>query len=113
MKVGLNVDRGELYRRIDERVERMMSGGLVDEVRSLLSSYGSGCQPFSAVGYREIVSHLRGELSYEEALDLTKRNSRRFAKRQLTWFRADPEVRWHHPDDYPRIRAEVDDFLLN
>ncbi len=96
---GLDLERTELYARIDARVDRMIEEGLVDEVRGLLEKYDESCQPFAAVGYREVVAHLRGELPLDETVERIKRNSRRFAKRQLTWFRADPAVRWSAPAD--------------
>lgn len=110
LKIGLNIEREELYRRIDLRVDEMIANGLVDEVRSLLEKYDSSCQPFSAVGYREIVSHLKGEIGLEEARELTKKNSRHFAKRQLTWFRADPEIKWFGPDEVDIISNLIRDF---
>jgi len=111
LKFGLTIDREELYRRIDERVDRMIENGLVDEVRSLLARHSAECQPFQAVGYREIVAHLNGRMNLEEAVRLTKRNSRHFAKRQLTWFRADPEIEWFSPDDLDAIAGAVREFM--
>ena len=94
VRVGLQVQRPELYRAIDARVERMLARGLVEEVRSLLASRPPGCPPFRALGYKEIVSHLRGEIGLEEARALIQRHSRQFAKRQLTWFRREPDIHW-------------------
>lgn len=111
LKIGLAIERAEIYRRIDARVDRMVEAGLVDEVRSLLSRYDRTCQPFQAVGYKEIVAHVKGEMPLDEAAQLTKRNSRRFAKRQLTWFRADKEIRWFAPDDRSSIESAVGAFL--
>lgn len=103
VKIGLNIDRAELYRRIDERVDGMIENGLIDEVRALLGRYDESCQPFQAVGYREIVDHIKGRITLEEAIRLTKQMSRHFAKRQLTWFRADPEVKWFGPHEKDAI----------
>lgn len=111
LKIGLTVDRAELYRRIDERVDDMIRKGLVDEVRILLSKYPSDCQPFSAVGYREIVAHIKGECSLDEATRLTKQNSRHFAKRQMTWFRADSEIRWFGSKQHDDMVSAVWHFL--
>lgn len=111
LKIGLAIERAEIYRRIDARVDRMVEAGLVDEVRSLLSRYDRTCQPFQAVGYKEIVAHVKGEMPLDEAVQLTKRNSRRFAKRQLTWFRSDKEIRWFAPDDRSSIESAVGAFL--
>ncbi|MFH0800501.1 MAG: tRNA (adenosine(37)-N6)-dimethylallyltransferase MiaA [Pseudomonadota bacterium] len=111
LKIGLKVDRAELYRRIDERVNRMIGGGLVEEVRSLISHHDSASQPFSAVGYREIAAYLKGEMDLKEAVLLMKKNSRHFAKRQMTWFSADPEIMWFDPERRDDIVGEVERFL--
>jgi tRNA dimethylallyltransferase len=103
LKIGLNIDREELYRRINARIDRMLEQGLLDEVRTLLEKYGPDAQGLKAVGYREFVHHLQGEFSLERAVELAKRDSRRFAKRQLTWFRSDEEINWFKPDDIEKI----------
>jgi tRNA dimethylallyltransferase len=90
--VGLNRPRAQLYERIDRRVDQMMAAGLPAEVRGLLGRLG--LQAGQAVGYKEMAAHLRGELSLEEAVALIKRNSRRFAKHQLTWMRHFPGTVW-------------------
>lgn len=99
IKIGLNIEREELYQRINERIDHMLEQGLLDEVKTLLEKYGPESQGLKAVGYREFVRHLQGEFSLERAVELAKRNSRRFAKRQLTWFRSDDEITWFKPDD--------------
>lgn len=103
LKIGLNIDRETLYRRIDKRIDRMLDDGLLDEVRRLTETYGPDAQGLRAVGYREFVRHIKGELSLDTAVELSKRNSRRFAKRQLTWFRSDEEIKWFHPDEIDKI----------
>jgi len=90
--VGLNWPRAALYRRIDERVDRMMAAGLLEEVRRLAGRLGP--QASQAVGYKELLAHLRGEVGLAEAVRLIKRNSRRLAKHQLTWFRRFSHVNW-------------------
>jgi tRNA dimethylallyltransferase len=93
--VGLLMNRGQLYRRIDERVDRMVRSGLVDEVSSLLAAgFRSALTSAQAIGYKELVPVVEEGASLEEAVEQIKRASRRYAKRQLTWFRADPRVRW-------------------
>lgn len=88
MVVVLELDRDELDRRIDGRVERMARAGLVDEVRGLLArGYGPGAPGMTGTGYREIAAYLAGETSLDEALDEMRRQTRRYARRQLTWFR--------------------------
>ena len=95
VKLGIDLPRGVLYQRIDERVGRFAREGLIEEVRRLL---GSGCpveaNAFKALGYREALEVLEGRLSEGEALELIRRNTRRYAKRQLTWFRREPGVNW-------------------
>ena len=91
----LNDDRAILYNRIDKRVDIMMKAGLLDEVKMLLSL---GCKPgmtsMDGIGYKEIISYLDGNITLEEAVELIKKNSRNYAKRQLTWFRREKEVTW-------------------
>jgi tRNA dimethylallyltransferase len=95
LTVGLAMERKRLYESIDRRFDRMVARGLVDEVRALLAA---GCDPGKAplrtVGYRQIAAAVRGEMKLGEAIELAKRDTRRLAKRQLTWFRADPEIVW-------------------
>lgn len=91
-KIGLTRPREELYARIDRRAEQMLQDGLVEEVRSLLPY--RNLPALQTVGYKEIFSYLDGETSLEEALSLIQRNTRRYAKRQLTWWARDPEIRW-------------------
>jgi tRNA dimethylallyltransferase len=92
---GLTLGREELYRRIDARVDRMIAAGLAEEVRSLLDH---GCDEslvsMKGLGYAQLAPHVRGEISFDEAVRRLKRDTRRFAKRQLTWFRADPRIEW-------------------
>ena len=90
----LDWPREALYRRIDARVDGMLRDGLVEEVRALMADEASHPTAMQAIGYRQIAAALRGEISMEEAVRLTKQASRNFAKRQLTWFRRDERVRW-------------------
>ena len=91
----LNDDRGLLYNRIEKRVDIMMKAGLLDELKMLLAM---GCKPgmtsMDGIGYKEIISYLDGNISLEDAVELIKKNSRNYAKRQLTWFRREKEVTW-------------------
>lgn len=92
---GLKMERTRLYRRIEARVDAMVQAGLVREVQALLEKgYGPELVAMRGLGYKEITAHLRGELTLEEAVHILKRNTRRFAKRQLTWFRRDERIRW-------------------
>ncbi|MCQ2119125.1 MAG: tRNA (adenosine(37)-N6)-dimethylallyltransferase MiaA, partial [Bacteroidales bacterium] len=91
-KIGLSRPREELYRRIDSRVLNMVADGLVDEARSLLPY--RGCQALQTVGYKEMFDCLDGKQSLDETVRLIQRNTRHYAKRQLTWWRRDPDIRW-------------------
>ncbi len=85
--VCLHLPREELYRRIEDRLDRMLAAGLLDEVRRLRAAYGADAPGLKSVGYAEMISHLRSDLSLAEAVEAAKRSTRRFARRQLTWFR--------------------------
>lgn len=95
LTIGLAMERERLYQSINRRFDEMVARGLVDEVRALLAA---GCDPGEAplrtVGYRQIAAAVRGEMTLGAAVELAKRDTRRLAKRQLTWFRADPEIVW-------------------
>lgn len=94
--LGINRSREELYDRVDRRIEQMLADGLVDEVRSLLEDgYSPDLSTMSAIGYGEIIQYLNGEISYAEAVDLIKRNTRTFVRRQANWFKPDdPRIKW-------------------
>jgi len=98
-KIGLVRPREELYERIDARVGAMLDAGFLEEVNFLLDKgYSPHLKPLQSLGYRHIIRFLKGEMSFDEAVSQLKRDTRRYAKRQLTWFRADPEIRWYHPE---------------
>jgi tRNA dimethylallyltransferase len=111
LKLGLDLPREELYRRIDTRVEAMLAQGWLEEVRRLLQRYPPGIKPLQALGYRHLVAFLEGSLALAEATLQTQKETRRYAKRQLTWFRADPEVRWFHPGQPEAMLALLRDFF--
>ncbi|WP_410515167.1 tRNA (adenosine(37)-N6)-dimethylallyltransferase MiaA [Paenibacillus sp. BR2-3] len=93
--VGLTMDRKILYKRIEDRIDQMLAEGLVEEVRGLLEhGYGRGLVSMQGLGYKEIAAYLAGETTLEEAVNLLKRDTRRFAKRQLSWFRHMNEIEW-------------------
>lgn len=111
--VGLNPLREELYKRIDERVRRMFEAGLVEEVRSLLArGIPPGAKPFEAIGYRHVLENLDSPSPPEETIRIIQRDTRRYAKRQLTWFRNQPDVTWFDgPGDSDEIKKKVHQFL--
>lgn len=93
--IGLNFPRTELYDRINKRVDLMIKNGLIEETQALLNKHGRIDNILYTIGYQEIVSYLDGLLTLEEATDKLKQNTRRYAKRQLTWFRKNPNIKWN------------------
>ena len=106
IKIGIDLPREELYARIDQRVDRMLSEGLEAEARALYPY--RGLNALQTVGYREFFDYFDGLISYEKAVELIKRNSRRYAKRQLTWFRRDAEIRWFRLTDDAAMIEYID-----
>ncbi len=95
LRIGLNPPREELYKRLDQRTEQMFHTGLVEEVRGILArGFSALSKPFESHGYRQAVQLLGGELNLKEAIFYAQRNSRRYAKRQMTWFRQEPDMEW-------------------
>jgi len=119
LKMGLAPDRDELYRRLDERCRRMFESGLVEEVQAILDrGFSAEAKPFEAHGYRQAVQMLRGELNAKEALFYAQRNTRNYAKRQMTWFRKELDLEWlagfgDEPHIQDRAFARVREFLTN
>jgi tRNA dimethylallyltransferase len=100
VQFGLEWNRQALYERIDRRVDRMLRDGLVNEVKELIDEgYSRKINALNTVGYKEVFDYLDGAIAESEMVELIKRNTRRFAKRQLTWFRADKRIRWITVDD--------------
>lgn len=101
--IGLNTERELLYERINKRVDLMIEQGLMEEVKELYETYGSHVQPMQGIGYKEWIPYFNGEYDRQRTIELIKRNTRRFAKRQLTYYRNKiPNVNWFHinPDEY-------------
>jgi tRNA dimethylallyltransferase len=105
IKVGLNLPRAQLYQRINTRVEKMMQAGLLEEVKDLQNKQAKNA--LNTVGYKELFTFLKGKFSMEEAVQEIQKNSRRYAKRQITWFTKDNDFKWFLPDDI----AGVKDFI--
>ena len=106
VKIGTDMPREELYDRINRRVDMMVADGLVEEAHAMYPK--RHLNALQTVGYREIFDHLDGKCSLEEAIELIKRNSRRYAKRQMTWFRRDERVGWFSPKDTNKIIEFID-----
>jgi len=111
LKLGLMLPREELYRRIDARVQLMLEAGWLEEVKDLLTRYPPTLKPLQALGYRHLINYLTGRWSWEEALTYLARDTRRYAKRQLTWFSSDPEIRWFNPDQTEAMAAVLAEFF--
>lgn len=112
VKIGLKLERKDLIQRIETRVDRMFKEGLVEEVRTLLGrSVPLDAPPFQALGYRHVLRYLKNEISLEQAAGLTKQDTRRFAKRQMTWFHKMPGVAWFEADDLPPVADHVQHHL--
>ncbi|MBI5407331.1 MAG: tRNA (adenosine(37)-N6)-dimethylallyltransferase MiaA [Nitrospirae bacterium] len=93
--IGLTMERKNLYKKIEERVDRMMEAGLEAEVRGLIAIHGGSVLPMHGLGYKQLAGYIKGMYSLEDAIRLLKRDTRRYAKRQLTWFRRDDRIRWY------------------
>lgn len=111
----LTLPREQLYNRINERVDRMLEEGLLDEVKSIVSSYGVTRDMVSmqALGYKEILDYLNGHATLEDAIYTIKRDTRHFAKRQLTWFKREREVIWLDKEEYHTLDMQLDFIIKN
>jgi tRNA dimethylallyltransferase len=112
VKIGLHMDRDIIYDRINHRVDAMIDSGFVDEVKGLLGmGYSADLKSMQSIGYRHMVDFIEGRSSWEEALRTLKRDTRRYAKRQLTWFMADSAIVWKEPGQLKEIRRTIKKFL--
>ena len=111
LQIGLTRPRKELYARVDARIDAMLADGFVDEVRELLGQgYSPDLPTLSAIGYREIVAHLKGKTSLQEAVKLIKRHTRQFVRRQANWFKEDdPNIHWFKVE--PNTVAEIEQLI--
>ena len=108
LRLGLNPERSALYMRIDRRAETMFQAGLIEETRNLIAKYGEQARPLASLGYKQAVQFLRGELDRESAIRAAQQAHRNYAKRQMTWFRREPDVHWlAGTGDDPAIQAEA------
>ena len=108
IKIGLNRDREELYHRINVRVDQMMAQGLLNEVRAM-SEYRN-VNALNTVGYKELFNYLDGLWTLDEAVERIKGNTRRYARKQLTWFKRDLQMRWFHPDDIQNMLTYISSY---
>ena len=110
IKIGLNRPREELYTRINQRVDEMMASGLLDEVKAMYPK--RSLNALNTVGYKELFDYLDGRWSLEEAVERIKGNTRRYARKQLTWYKKDEQIRWFHPDEITTIIDYIISCLL-
>ncbi|MGB8832829.1 MAG: tRNA (adenosine(37)-N6)-dimethylallyltransferase MiaA [Candidatus Sulfotelmatobacter sp.] len=114
LRLGLDPDRTALYPRINLRAQQMFEAGLVGETQRLLQKYDAAAGPFSALGYKQALQHIRGDLTREQAVQSAQQAHRNYAKRQMTWFRREPGVNWLRGfGDDPRIQAEAEALTLS
>ncbi|UCE22355.1 MAG: tRNA (adenosine(37)-N6)-dimethylallyltransferase MiaA [Candidatus Aminicenantes bacterium] len=112
IKIGLKLERQELYKRIEQRTDKMFERGLIQEVEDLLQTgIDESSPPFRALGYKHALQYLRKEIPLEEAISLTKRDTRRYAKRQMTWFKKMKGIEWFSPHDYSLIVKTIKESL--
>jgi tRNA dimethylallyltransferase len=108
LRLGLDPERNVLYDRINRRAQRMFDDGLIEETQNLLQKYGTAARPLASLGYKQAVQFLRGELTREQALQAAQQAHRNYAKRQLTWFRREPDVKWLNGfGDDPNIQRQA------
>jgi tRNA dimethylallyltransferase len=107
LRLGLDPDRGALYQRINLRAETMFENGLIEETKVLIDKYGTSARPLGSLGYKQAAQFLLGEVSKDQALKAAQQAHRNYAKRQMTWFRREPDVVWRRGfGDEPRIQQE-------
>ncbi|HEY6253348.1 MAG TPA: tRNA (adenosine(37)-N6)-dimethylallyltransferase MiaA [Candidatus Angelobacter sp.] len=108
LRVGLNPERDALYQRINLRAQQMFERGLVEETRELIARYGATARPLQSLGYKQAAQHLRGELTLDQAMAMAQQAHRNYAKRQMTWFRREPEVGWFAGfGDHPKVQQQI------
>ena len=109
----LYTDRQKLYHNIDKRADHMVKAGLLEETEGLLKQgYSPDLKPIKSLGYRHMVNYLKGIWSFDEAIQYLKRDTRRYAKRQITWFKADQKMIWIEPDDIDKAAERIRSFLM-
>jgi tRNA dimethylallyltransferase len=116
LKIGLSLAKEELFNRIEIRIEEMFRKGWIEEVKNLLAQgYSPEIKPFQAIGYKQIIMYLNGQIDLAEMVRLIRRETKAYAKRQITWFKADPEINWFYAsvENWPQIENMVESFLFD
>ncbi|MBU1612978.1 tRNA (adenosine(37)-N6)-dimethylallyltransferase MiaA, partial [Patescibacteria group bacterium] len=111
LQIGLKWPREELVERINRRVDKQIEDGLVEEVRGLAKKYSWSLSSMSGIGYKQIGYFLRGEMSLDEAIEEIKKDTRQYAKRQMTWFKRDGRIKWIEKSDYEKAEKILQDFV--
>lgn len=111
LQIGIKIPRQKLYQRINQRVDKMIKMGLVDEVKKLSRKYSFNLPSMSGIGYRQIKLYLQNKKSLNEAIDLIKRDTRHYAKRQMTWFKRDKRIRWLSPTNFKKAQKIIKKFI--
>ncbi len=112
LKIGLYRDREELYRRIDRRASEMVEAGLAEETERVLQlGYDHKIKPLQSLGYRYFIQYLKGKMTLTEALEAMQRDTRHYARRQMTWFRGEEGIEWFHPGEARVIRERIERFI--
>jgi tRNA dimethylallyltransferase len=111
IKIGLNCDRELLHNKINHRVDQMIAQGLEKEARNLF--HLRDLSSMNTVGYRELFDYFDGTITKDQAVALIKRNSRRYARKQITWFRSDPDVKWFEPQEYDEIKSYIEAQIIS
>jgi len=110
LQIGIKLNKKELVQKINQRIEQMIKQGLVEEVKDLVKKYPSDISALKTIGYQEIISYLQNKISLEEAIDLIKKNTRQYARRQMTWFKKDKTIKWI--DNIEEAEKLIKDFLI-
>ena len=114
LRLGLDPERDALYERINQRARKMFEDGLVDETRKLIQKYGTAARPLGSLGYKQAGQLIRGEVTQDQAVQAAQQAHRNYAKRQMTWFRREPDVRWLSGfGDNPAIQEEAEALVRN
>jgi tRNA dimethylallyltransferase len=111
LQIGLNLPRHKLYEKINNRTDQMIKSGLIKETQGLMKKYSPNLPSMSGIGYKQISLYLKNKISLPIAIELIKRDTRRYAKRQLTWFKRDKNIRWLVSDDAARAKKIIKNFI--
>ncbi|MBL7141936.1 tRNA (adenosine(37)-N6)-dimethylallyltransferase MiaA [Patescibacteria group bacterium] len=109
LQIGIKLPREKLYQRINQRADEMIKMGLVEETQDLIKKYAPSLPSLATIGYQEVISYLQGQITLEQAIDLIKKNTRHYARRQITWFKKDKRIKWIK--NYQQAKKLMEDFL--